>query len=638
MAELQPSIDYMAKDYESFRQLMLDRLSATLPAWQERHAPDLGIAIVEMLAYVADYLSYYQDAVATEAYLGTARQRISVRRHARLLDYVLHEGCNARAWVHCRVPDDKNARPVRLEPSAVMFVAVGDRSGAELALRTEQDLKALPEASYEIFQPVGRDPVELHSGLNEMKIVGKLKKGDTTADIELKSAVAPGKGSVLILQGTKKNDSGDGKYLSVHHAVALTGCTTAAGKPGATHSITWHIDDAIPDRMDGFDNCAALGNIILVDHGHSVPDCNPDLAVRGGRAGPLSRRDLTHRVLQRTAAESAVAMITQNPHEAMPEITLKVAGEDWGRVKADLLESWPTDRHFCIEVDDDGQVWIRFGDGETGAPVADETAVEAGYRVGNGEAGNVPANTIKQMILRDGKDADVTGVTVTNPMSAAGGTKPESAATARLLAPGDMRVHQRRAISAEDYAEFARGVSGVANAAATILQEGSRRVVRLAIDPKHWLVSDEPAKWVALKRRVSQWLEPVRRINHDVVVVAPTYVELKVHLRLTVLPSYVAETVLNQVELELLGKDEKSFFDKDNLTFGQSIHWSQIASRLHAIPGVANVEQIRFARKDRLPSNGLPLTSDRIEIGPYEIAVLQDDDLVIAEPSETDEP
>src|SRR3989442_627943 len=103
VADQQPLIDYMAKDYQSFRQLMLDRLSATLPGWQERHAPDLGIALVEALAYVADYLSYYQDAVATEAYLGTARQRISVRRHARLLDYVLHEGCNARAWVHCDV-------------------------------------------------------------------------------------------------------------------------------------------------------------------------------------------------------------------------------------------------------------------------------------------------------------------------------------------------------------------------------------------------------------------------------------------------------------------------------------------------------------------------------------------------------
>src|SRR5262249_8357849 len=41
--------------------------------------------------------------VANEAYLNTARQRISVRRHSRLVDYYLHEGCNARAFVHFTV-------------------------------------------------------------------------------------------------------------------------------------------------------------------------------------------------------------------------------------------------------------------------------------------------------------------------------------------------------------------------------------------------------------------------------------------------------------------------------------------------------------------------------------------------------
>src|SRR6202035_3449141 len=87
------------KDYSSFRQLIFDRLALTMPAWQEQHVPDVGVTLVEIFAYVADYLSYYQDAVATEAYLGTARQRISVRRHVRLVDYRMHEGCNARAWV-----------------------------------------------------------------------------------------------------------------------------------------------------------------------------------------------------------------------------------------------------------------------------------------------------------------------------------------------------------------------------------------------------------------------------------------------------------------------------------------------------------------------------------------------------------
>ncbi|HWK88945.1 MAG TPA: putative baseplate assembly protein, partial [Longimicrobium sp.] len=95
----EPEIDYLARDYASFRQLMLDRMALVLPEWKERSPADLGVALVEVLAYVGDYLSWQQDAVATEAYLGTARRRTSVRRHARLLDYPMHDGCNARAWV-----------------------------------------------------------------------------------------------------------------------------------------------------------------------------------------------------------------------------------------------------------------------------------------------------------------------------------------------------------------------------------------------------------------------------------------------------------------------------------------------------------------------------------------------------------
>src|SRR5207245_6729960 len=79
----QPEINYLAKDYASFRQLMLDRMALLTPQWRERNTADLGIALIELLTFVGDYLSYQQDAVATEAYLGTARRRASVRRHAR---------------------------------------------------------------------------------------------------------------------------------------------------------------------------------------------------------------------------------------------------------------------------------------------------------------------------------------------------------------------------------------------------------------------------------------------------------------------------------------------------------------------------------------------------------------------------
>src|SRR5271169_648787 len=144
----EPDIYYLAKDYESFRQLILDRMALTLPAWTETHEPDLGITLVELLAYVGDYLSYYQDAVATEAYLGTARQRISVRRHARLVDYAMHEGCNARTWVTVKTDIDTS-----LDPQNVYFCTALAGAPASHVLQPADIAKAAT-GTYETFEPL----------------------------------------------------------------------------------------------------------------------------------------------------------------------------------------------------------------------------------------------------------------------------------------------------------------------------------------------------------------------------------------------------------------------------------------------------------------------------------------------------
>lgn len=143
-----PDINYLAKDYSSFRQLILDRLALTMPNWKERHVPDLGITLVELLAYVGDHLSYYQDAVGTEAYLDTARRRVSVRRHARLVDYHLHEGCNARAWVTLEVDTDYK----KLLPDD--FYLITTLNNQTTLLTPEQ----LPRPSrHLVFEPLVRD-------------------------------------------------------------------------------------------------------------------------------------------------------------------------------------------------------------------------------------------------------------------------------------------------------------------------------------------------------------------------------------------------------------------------------------------------------------------------------------------------
>ncbi len=153
----EPEIDYLAKDYASFRQLILDRLATIMPDWQERHIPDIGITVVELLAYVGDYLSYYQDAVATEAYLETARQRISVRRHVRLVDYPMHEGCNARTWLFVETSED-----ISLDPEDIYFITGhNDTLSVGSTMLSDAEVQKIPSSDYEVFEPLLLEPVLL---------------------------------------------------------------------------------------------------------------------------------------------------------------------------------------------------------------------------------------------------------------------------------------------------------------------------------------------------------------------------------------------------------------------------------------------------------------------------------------------
>jgi predicted phage baseplate assembly protein len=144
------AIDYLSKDYASFRQLLLDRLDLLVPGWHEVHEPDLLVTLVELLAYEGDRLSYLQDAVATEAYLQTARRRVSVRRHARLVDYYLHEGCNARAWVFVETSEDTDW--MALED--IFFVTSYRGVPPPGTVLSDRDLVKVPPSWYEVFEPI----------------------------------------------------------------------------------------------------------------------------------------------------------------------------------------------------------------------------------------------------------------------------------------------------------------------------------------------------------------------------------------------------------------------------------------------------------------------------------------------------
>ena len=193
----EPELDYLAKDYASFRRLLMDRLALLMPQWYPGQqdtlpVPDGGVALVELLAYVGDYLSYYQDAVATEAYLDTARQRISVRRHSRLVDYAMHEGCNARTWVTLSTSEDQ-----LLNLDAFYFVTHFPGAPVAGEILHHSELRQVLSQYYEVFEPVQDPrPTPLHFERNDFKdwqgFIAKLGAAEDLVSEYLRSRLSAG--------------------------------------------------------------------------------------------------------------------------------------------------------------------------------------------------------------------------------------------------------------------------------------------------------------------------------------------------------------------------------------------------------------------------------------------------------------
>lgn len=83
------AIDYVTKDYEGFRQLMLDLIPQYTPEWTDTSQSDFGVVLIELLAIGLDILSYYQDKYFNESFLVTAKTRKAVINRCKLLGYEL---------------------------------------------------------------------------------------------------------------------------------------------------------------------------------------------------------------------------------------------------------------------------------------------------------------------------------------------------------------------------------------------------------------------------------------------------------------------------------------------------------------------------------------------------------------------
>lgn len=82
------SIDYTSRDYEAFRELMIQKLKETMPEYTDTSETDAGIVILEALANGLDILSLYSDIIANDVILTTTQDRKLAVLIARCLGYI----------------------------------------------------------------------------------------------------------------------------------------------------------------------------------------------------------------------------------------------------------------------------------------------------------------------------------------------------------------------------------------------------------------------------------------------------------------------------------------------------------------------------------------------------------------------
>jgi hypothetical protein len=656
----QPEISYLAKDFASFRQLMLDRMAVLVPAWQERHTADLGIALVELLAYVGDYLSYRQDAVATEAYLGTARRRVSIRRHARLVDYFLHNGSNARVWVQVQVSSDQvplpkgtqlfsrlTNQPVFIVPGSALYSKA--LNAQPVVFETQQDAVFFKAHNQIKFYTWGDQRCSLPKGTTSATLLGSyphLSAGSVLIFEEVLGAVTG-----------QPQDADPSRRCAVRLTTVIPNTDPLGGEfsqppnttPVDVTEITWALDDALPfpfclsTQVSGTggpqeipDVSVARGNVVLADHGLTV--ASEDLgavpastlfqvsAMTGTpcqQSAPtpippryypsLQQKPLTCASLYDNAA-SANATQNLSPQNALPQLSLSAVDVEgrkttW-RPQQDLLSSGTESLDFVVETESDGTAYLRFGDGQNGFHPLPGTTFTATYRTGNGTRGNVAAEAIAHVVA-----AEPAVIGVRNPLPGVGGVEMENLEDARRNAPFAFRT-QERAVTPDDYVKLALRNPQVRQAAATFRWTGSWYTVFLTVDRVAGLPVDD-----AFRAEIDQQMETFRVEGYDLVINAPRFVPLEIEMIVLVQCDYfrsdVEAALLQIFSSGILPDGKPAIFNPLNFGFGQRVYISPLYAAAQAVAGVASTQITTFQRQGDPRTNAANASSlqvDRLEV------------------------
>jgi hypothetical protein len=638
-------IDYLARDFESLRNALLDFSGQRYPLWRERIPADAGAMVMELVAALGDEFAYIQDRIAREGALETLAERRSMRRHATLVDYTIDDGESATTWID-----------IQVAPGVQTSVPAGTRVWAtpegeapmpyELGLGLADQIAGVSywiTSAWNAIQVHVPDPANpcLLAGATELYLVG---------EFPLPAALPPGAvpgtfwlGRPMLIQSDPQDPAEPSRRFPVHITqveVTHDPLVLNAGVPLTITRIAWDPKEAL-----AFDLClrdaTVHGNLVAATAGETfteflaiadkstvAPADFDRVEVAVERQGPLNENDGTRPAIflkSLTQTETrGLGRLSDKPEvdlqEVQPSLAPTVPVHRWNWLPS-LIAAQGDDSNFTL---DDG-TWrkvitfdrpsgryehvdrasaagmtIRFGDDEFGRTPADGTLFQVRYRTDVGTRANLPpesVNVIDDPFNPGGPSPwpTLSGIatSITNPFAIVSGRDPQDLAAIKQFAPEAFKALPLRAVRDEDYREIAERLDWVQRAGATARWTGSWLTEFVTVDPRGTveLNADHRAE-------LELEMDCVRQAGRPVVVRNPVYRPIDLRIRICVKPDAYEGQVLERVTFALAGRRRPGkpipFFDPDDFTFGSPLYRAALEAAIQAVPGVLGVEDIRI--------------------------------------------
>jgi hypothetical protein len=641
-------VDYLARDFWSFRRALLDFASLRYPDWTDRLEADAGVMMAELMSAVGDEMAYYQDRVAREGFLETATQRRSIRRHARLVDYHMHDGLGAFVWLEIIV-EDPGSRDVDAGTAVFALSSGNDRIDFEVGYELNEAV-TIPKKKYNVNASRNvlfphlwdEDQTCLPVGTTSLYLEGHHK-----ADLPFDHfAIDPNTGKptagkwVLIktnptnpaqpvrkqmVRLTTITDTVDLVLLQnitfiqweQEHALAfefdVTVLTVSANMLPATAGITqkaYFLVNKTPGlsaaAMQAFMNLGGLEDIhqeAVHRKGHdgtpaprfTLPDIHNRNLVYLGATTDTAKPEI---VLERLFFDGALWQSAEFWHYKRSLIGVNSSGSEdtdftlddgsWQRVVGyQRIGKEIEHRDYAFN----NGATIRFGDDEFGKLPDDDSVFHVRYRLGGGRSSNVSSGSINAF-----KSGLSFSATVTNPLPALNGVDPETPVELRQVVADAFRAVTYRAVRPEDYAEAAERLPWVQKAGAAFRWTGSWLTAFVTVDPKGKVVL-EPKE----RKELQDQMDRFRQAGREVYVSDPEYANIDLEIEICIDASSYSAEVKERVMEALMGKKglwpKEGYFSPDRFTFGTWLERSSLEAAIQEVPGIKAVEEIRFRRR-----------------------------------------